>query len=376
MKHTDETETATDGGEQLSDDQLFGQLAEADRVQLSRRERFGLLLDAYVLTPGRVAWSDWRTRVGILVISLFFFTGVVAKASTSNWWLLEHVTIVESPATNQAPTNHQPFDGGFAAITEEGGWMDTTASFPWVEFNAPLGSTNYGEPIGRQLIHSTPDMIEMVVAGAFVSVGLAILIGITAGYKGGKTDSVLMSITDIVMTMPAIPLVIVIAAIYPPREAWLVGVILAIDAWPGLARALRSQVLTLREESYVEASRTMGIPSTTILSRDITPQLMPYILINAAQAGRSVIFESVALYFLGVLPFTTANWGIMMDTAYSEGFALVNMANFYQIFWPMMAVVIISFGLILFSQGMDRVFNPRIRARHSKKVGGSEDHEH
>lgn len=354
-------DTSTDGGAQLDDDQLFGQLAEKDRVQLSSQERFEVFLDAYVFTPGRVAWSDWRTRFGIIVISLFVLTGTVGTR------------IVNSPGTNQAPVNHSPFDGGLAAITEEGGWIDTTQTFPWVEFHAPLGASNYGEPIGRQLVHATPDMLQMVIAGAIVSVGLAALIGITAGYKGGRTDSVLMSLTDIVMTMPGLPLIIVIAAIYPPEQAWLVGVVLAIDSWPGLARALRSQVLTLREESYIEASRTMGISSGSILSRDITPQLMPYILINAAGAGRSVIFQSVALYFLGVLPFTTANWGIMMDTAYSEGYALVNLSNFYQMFWPMLAVIIISFGLIMFSQGMDRVFNPRIRARHAKKIGGGNE---
>ncbi|WP_276256405.1 ABC transporter permease [Halomontanus rarus] len=365
MSPTDET--STDGGAQLSDDQLFGQLAETDSVQLSNRERVDILLDAYVFTPGRVAWSDWRTRFGIIIMALFVLTGTVGTR------------IINSPGTNQAPVNHKPFDGGLSAITEDGGWIDITqtsigsVSIPWVEFFAPLGASNFGEPIGRQLVHSTPDMLQMVIAGSIVSVGLAAIIGITAGYKGGRTDSVLMSLTDIVMTMPGLPLIIVIAAIYPPRQAWLVGVVLAIDSWPGLARALRSQVLTLREESYVEASRTMGLSSRTILSRDITPQLMPYILINAAQAGRSVIFQSVALYFLGVLPFTTANWGIMMDTAYTDGYALVNLSNFYQIFWPMMAVIIISFGFILFSQGMDRVFNPRIRARHAKKVGADEE---
>lgn len=353
--------TSPDGGAQLSDDQLFGQLAKEDRVQLTTKERLMVLFDAYVSTPGRVAWSDWRTRFGIIVISLFVFTATVGTK------------IVKSPGTNQAPVNHKPFDGGLAAITGEGGWVDTTQAFPWVEFNAPLGASNYGEPIGRQLVHATPDMLQMVIAGAIVSIVLAAMIGITAGYKGGRVDSVLMSLTDIVMTMPGLPLIIVIAAIYPPKQAWLVGVVLAIDSWPGLARALRSQVLTLREESYVEASRTMGISSGTILTRDITPQLMPYILINAAGAGRSVIFQSVALYFLGVLPFTTANWGIMMDTAYSEGFALVNLSNFYQILWPMLAVVVISFGLIMFSQGMDRVFNPRIRARHAKRVGGGDE---
>ncbi|WP_436925647.1 ABC transporter permease [Halosimplex amylolyticum] len=365
MSPTDRT--STDGGAQLSDDQLFGQLADSNSIQLTRRERFDRILDAYVLAPGRVAWSDWRTRLGILIISLFVLSGTVGTR------------VVESPATNQAPTNYPPFVGGLAAITEDGGWIDVTqvslgaVSLPWISLRFPLGADNYGSPIGRQLVHATPDMLEMVVAGAIVSIAFATVIGVTAGYKGGRIDSVLMYLTDVVMTMPGLPLVIVIAAIYPPRQAWLVGVILAIDAWPGLARSLRSQVLTLREESYVEASRTMGISTKTILARDITPQLMPYVLINAAQAGRKVIFESVALYFLGVLPFTTANWGIMMDTAYSEAFALVDLSNFYQILWPMSAIVIISFGFILFSQGMDRVFNPRIRARHTKTVGADDD---
>ncbi|WP_255171454.1 ABC transporter permease [Natrononativus amylolyticus] len=365
MSHTDEPRT--DGGEPLSDEQLFGQLAEKDRVELSRKERYSRALDAYVLAPARVAWEDWRMRFGIFIITMFVFVGVVGTR------------LVPRPGTNQAPNNLQPFQGGVSAIWEDGGWIDIGLehsysfqyfSIPGFDLEYPLGADNYGTPIGRNLVHATPDMLEMVIAGAIVSVGIAALIGITAGYKGGKIDSFLMYITDIVMTMPGLPLIIVIAAIYPPRQAWLVGVVLAIDSWPGLARALRSQVLTLREESYVEASRTMGLTSKTILSRDITPQLMPYILINAAHAGRSVIFGAIALYFLGILPFTTANWGIMMDTAYSEAHALVNLANFYQIFWPMAAVVVISFGLIMFAQGMDRVFNPRIRARHAKKVGG------
>ncbi|WP_323173430.1 ABC transporter permease [Natrialba sp. PRR66] len=368
MSHTNESGFETD--EQLTDEQLFGHLAEDDTVSLSRRERFERILDAYFLAPGRVAWNDWRTRIGILVVILFVFFGTIGPR------------LVTPPATNQAPNNLQPFDGGVAAFWEEGGWIDIGVdhqlsmgpiSVPGVDIRYPLGADNYGTPIGRNLIHATPDMLEMVVAGAIVSVGLAAIFGITAGYKGGKTDEFLMYITDIVMTMPGLPLLIVIVAIWSPRQAWLIGVVLAIDAWPGLARALRSQVLTLREESYVEASRTMGLPSRTILARDISPQLMPYILINFANAGRQVVFGSVALYFLGVLPLTTANWGIMMDTAYSEAHALVNLSNFYQIFWPMAAVVVLSFGLILFAQGMDRVFNPRIRARHAKKVGSDEE---
>lgn len=368
MSHTDGSSLEGDKG--LTDEQLFGQLSQEESVELSRKERYARSVDSYLLAPARVAWADWRMRFGITTLVLFTLVAVVGTR------------LVTPPATNQAPVNHQPFHGGIAALWEDGGWIDIGPghavtleyfSIPGFDLQHPLGADNYGTPIGRNLVHATPDMLEMVIAGAIVSVGIAAIIGITAGYKGGKVDSFLMYITDIVMTMPGLPLIIVIAAIYAPRQAWLVGVILAIDSWPGLARALRSQVLTLREESYVEAARTMGLSSRTILSRDITPQLMPYILINAAHAGRSVVFGAVALYFLGILPFTGANWGIMMDTAYSEANALVNLANFYQIFWPMLAIVILSFGLIMFAQGMDRVFNPRIRARHAKRVGGDDD---
>lgn len=362
-------ETLSDGG-QVTDEQLFGQLSESQSVDLTNRERITRLVDAYIVAPGRVAWNDWRTRIGMVIMSVFVFAAIVGPY------------LVTRPSSNQGPNNLQPFDGGIAALWEEGGWIDLgfshqlsvgAVSIPGINIRFPLGTDNYGTPIGRNLVHATPDMLEMVIAGAVVSVGIAAIIGITAGYEGGKIDSFLMYITDIVMTMPSLPLIIVIAAVYAPRQAWIVGVILSIDSWPGLARALRSQVLTLREESYVEASRTMGLSSRTILFRDVTPKLMPYILINAAEAGRRVIFASVALYFLGVLPFTAANWGIMMDTAYSEAYALVNLSNFYQLFWPMLAISILSFGLILFAQGMDRVFNPRLRARHSKKVGADEE---
>jgi peptide/nickel transport system permease protein len=90
---------------------------------------------------------------------------------------------------------------------------------------------------------------------------------------------------------------------------------------------------------------------------------MPYVLINAAQAGKKVITEAVALYFLGFLPMSQGNWGRMMDRAYQYG-AITNLDIFYLILWPMLVLSLLSFGLVLLSQGLDQVFNPRLRARH------------
>nr|WP_303647843.1 ABC transporter permease [Haloarchaeobius sp. HME9146] len=212
-------------------------------------------------------------------------------------------------------------------------------------------------------------MAELVLAGGVVSIGVAVIVGTTAGYKGGRIDDVLMGATDVMMTIPGLPLVLLLAAVFQPSDPFVLGMILAIDNWPGLARSLRSQVLTIRNESYVESSRTMGVSTGGILFKDVIPQLMPYILISAAAAGKRVITEAVGLYFLGFLPQGAPNWGKMMNDAYEMG-AITSFDTFYIILWPMLVLAMLSFGLVMLAQGLDKIFNPRLRARHSRSVGG------
>jgi len=118
-----------------------------------------------------------------------------------------------------------------------------------------------------------------------------------------------MSISDFFMAIPGLPLVIILAITFNPENPIFVGVILTINYWAGLGRSLRSQVLTIREDSYVEASRTMGVSTWQIMVKDIIPNLMPYVTVNFVFAARYTIFASVGLYFLGVLPYTGKPWG-------------------------------------------------------------------
>ncbi|KYH24469.1 nickel transporter permease NikC [Halalkalicoccus paucihalophilus] len=329
---SDENDTMTDGG--TVPDFLVDTPASS-RPNVSRMERATRFVDRYFLTQARIAWTDWRTRFGIIVLGLFVFTGTVG------------VHLVPEPGINEAET-----------------YMTWFQSWKY-----PLGTDNMGQPIHKQLVHSTPAVLKMGLAGAIFAAGVAVVVGTVAGYRGGFTDYVLMLVSDILMVIPGLPLIVVLAAIWQPRDPFTVGVILAIDSWPGLARTIRSQVLTLREEEYVEASRSMGVSIPSILQKDIVPQLMPYVLINSAQAARGVIFASVALYFLGFLPYTEMNWGVMMNEAYSTGGALSNPQRAaHWLYPPMLALVLLSFSLVLLSQGLDRVFNPRLRARHSKTV--------
>lgn len=298
------------------------------------------VLDQRVLTPFRILWSAPRARVGLLVVAFYVFLGFVAPR------------IVASPTSFQGPMSLQPLQS----------------------IAHPLGTDNIGTDLVSRLVYSTTPMLKMMFAGAIFASVVGAAVGIASGYFGGTIDWLLTTLTDIMINIPGIPLLVVIAAIFEPSDPALVGIVLAIDDWPSLARQLRSEVLTIREKSYVEAARTIGLSSSTIFSKKILLDLMPLLTMNTMRAARNIVFVSAGLYFLGILPYTSLNWGVWMDTARQNG-ALTNPEQFYLIAIPLLAIVTLSFGLLLFSQGTDRLYNPRIRARHAKTVSSDDVNE-
>lgn len=277
----------------------------------------------------KILLSDWRGRIGIVIVLLYVLMGTLG-------------VIVIAP----------PYEGDYPRMAQ-----------PFQDMQYILGTDIQGQDIFAAIVHATPAMLKMILAGAVFSTVMATIVGTLSGYKGGQTDRMLMVISDIMMTIPGLPLIIVLAAILEPRNPFVIGILLTINAWAGLARSLRSQVLVIRQESYVEAARVMGVPTPAILSAEILPNVMPYILINFMNSARQVIFSSVGLYFLGVFPFSTLNWGVMMNTAQKNS-ALVFGSRFHWILAPMLTISLLSYGLILLSQSSDQLFNPRLRAKH------------
>lgn len=329
------------------DDSLFH--ARADET-LSRGDRIRQTIDEYIIATAKIVWHDTRARVGFTITAVFLLTGaVVMVPEWINSLLGTNIVLVEPP---KATTDYlvKPFES--------------------LEY--PLGTNDTGKDILASLIYATPPMLKMVAAGAVFSTGMATLWGTFSGYAGGAIDRAMMSVSDVVMTIPGLPLIIVLAAIIQPENPFVVGIILSVHMWAGFSRALRSQVLTIREESYVESSHTMGVSTPSIVFSDILPNLMPLVMVNFVSTARRVIISSVALYFLGILPFTTLNWGVMMNFAYNAG-ALYDMRFAHWFLAPMVTIVAFSLGLILLGQGMDRIFNPRIRARHVKHQSSGDE---
>lgn len=348
--------TRTDGGSvNAGPDSPFETTSD---TAFTSRDRYRMMFDESVAAPFKIVWSDYRARIGLAVLLAFVLAGTVG------------VLIVDVPRAGDAEILLGPFHDGWVTFTTATVFGVTIPFVP--EFHYVLGTNQIGAGIFGSLVHSTPPMLKMMLTGAVFSTVVAVIWGTVAGYKGGRVDRAMMAVADIVMTIPGLPLIVVLAAIASPESPYLVGLLLSVNVWAGFARALRSQVLAVRQESYVEAARTMGIGNSRVMRKEILPNLMPLIMVHFVTSARGIIFKSVGLYFLGILPFTTINWGVMMNIAYKSG-ALFNMNLAHWFLAPMITIVVLSLGLILLGQGMDRIFNPRIRARHTATGSADDD---
>ena len=316
---------------------VFGTVPE--QQDISRREQWRRTYEKWLQTPFLVIWSDWRARAGMIIMAGYILMGTVG------------VWLTERPYPSDYPRYQKPFQ----------------------DLDYILGTDGLGQGLLQQTIHATPAMFKMILAGAVFATVLATIVGLVAGYKGGRVDRFLMTVSDIVITIPGLILVIVLAAWFQPRDPFLVGILLASHRWAGFSRSLRAQTLTLREESYVEASRAIDLSTLSVISKDLLPNLAPLIAIYFMNASRGIIFSSAGLYFLGVLPFTTLNWGVTMNLAYSSGGSLYTWDTAHWLLVPMGAIIFLSLGLILLAQGMDRLFNPRIRAKHDTSMETDEE---
>ncbi len=328
---------------QMSTDTDVNWQSERTDEAIDWRDRLheGFVLRIY--EPAIIAWSDRRTQTGLLIVLVYLSMALV-----------DLLGLWRDASTSQAPRMLGAFQN----------------------WSYPLGTTQSGVDVLALIIDSTPFILQMVLAGGVWATGVAVIAGTISGYKGGLTDSVITAISDFFMSIPGLPLVIVLGITLEPESPLVLGVILTINYWAGLGRSIRSQVLSIRNESYVEAARAMGTSTVRIIRKDILPNLMPYVLVNFVFAARYTIFAAVALYFLGVLPYTGQNWGITLNYAYNQG-ALFGLEAIHWLLAPIIAIVGLACGLILLSQGMDRIFNPRVRTRltgESESVESTPDH--
>jgi peptide/nickel transport system permease protein len=216
------------------------------------------------------------------------------------------------------------------------------------------------------------DMLSLVIAGSRVSliVGfsaalVAMLIGGTiglwSGFYGGKSDTVLMRITDYVLVIPDIPLMIIVAALFG-RSLTNIILIIGIIYWTSTARLIRAQTKSVRERAYVKRARALGAGNQRLIGRHVLPQVMPLLIANTVLTVAIAIFAETYITFLGLGDPSLTSWGKLIENAF-KGDAVLNDA-WWAIIPPGVCVTLVILALTMIGMGMEDALNPRLRVGH------------
>jgi peptide/nickel transport system permease protein len=224
----------------------------------------------------------------------------------------------------------------------------------------PLGTDFEGTDVLALLVVGTRYVLVAATFAAIITVLLGAAVGLYAGYRRGRPDSVLMRITDFVLTIPGFPLLLVLSTVWKFGSALQMGLVLGITGWGGLARSIRSQTLSLRERGFVEAARGLGLSTPHVIRKELLPNIAPYVAMNLLIGVTSYIYSQVGLFYLGVLPFSAQNWGVMIQLAVNNGVTETGTGLSY-LLAPLIAILVLTLGVVLLVDAMDEVFNPRLR---------------
>ncbi len=138
------------------------------------------------------------------------------------------------------------------------------------------------------------------------------------------------------------------------------GLVLGITGWGGLARAVRSQTMSLRERGFIEAARGLDLSTPHIVFRELLPNVAPYIAMSLLLTFTGFVYAEVGLFFLGVVPFSVNNWGVMLNLAVQNG-ALSSSSALSYLLSPLVAILLLTLGVVLVLDAFDELFNPRLR---------------
>lgn len=214
----------------------------------------------------------------------------------------------------------------------------------------PLGTDSLGRCIASRVAHGASLTLLVAGSGTALAVGFGVVVGFLAGFVGGRLDTVLMRLTDAVLSFPLLLLGVAAAAALRGRAAGVVPaiVVLGLVGWPSIARVVRARVRVLCQEGYVEAARALGAKSLHIAWHHVFPGLAEQIIVLAALAVPQMIVAESTLSFLGLgAPAPLPAWGRML----AEGQAHLRSAPWITL-GPGVALIVLSLGFGLLGEGL------------------------
>jgi ABC-type dipeptide/oligopeptide/nickel transport system permease subunit len=237
-------------------------------------------------------------------------------------------------------------------------YLDDVSTRIWGDSFGYLGTDNYGRDVFTQLVYGSRISILVGVFSAVIAVALGLLVGLTSGYIGGWIDEILMRFNDILLTIPGLPLLIVLTAVMGPS---IISVVILIGflGWMGIARLIRSQVLSLKTKLFVEAARASGGGTWHIIWKHLVPNVITMAYTQLALTVPGAIVTEAALSFLGLGDPFLQTWGKMLHDVQYYG----AISEWWWAIPPGLCIALLSMAFVFIGYAMDDILNPKLRSR-------------
>jgi peptide/nickel transport system permease protein len=296
--------------------------------------------DVVALAPPR-SWADreWVTLLRRLV-----------RRRTALFGLLVVLAIMLAAVFAPLVSPFDPLEQDIGQRLREPGWQDEQGRVH------PLGTDHLGRDILARIIFGSRIALVVGLAAVAISGVIGMLIGLVAGYFGGRTDDFLMRLADIQLAFPFILLAIAVIGVLGPSLRNII-IVIGVSSWVVYARVVRGEVLSIREREYVHAAVALGSRHWRVLMSHVLPNTFtPWLVVATLDMARVIVIESALSFLgLGVQP-PTPTWGGML----ADGRVYLSTAWWLATF-PGLAILITVLGINLFGDGLRDTLDPRLK---------------
>ncbi|MBD1572770.1 ABC transporter permease [Vibrio sp. S17_S38] len=301
-----------------------------------------------------------KAMTGLIILLLFIAMAIFAPLITKH-------------APDKRTGNPHEYPSGIVKMAKSSpdGWVaqnlanDRRTMIMSKKEDHTLGTTRMGRDVWSQLAYGARVSLGVGFGAGLVVCFLATVIGVSAGYFGGKIDDILTAAMNIMLVIPQYPLLFVLAAFIGEAGPLTIALIIGCTSWAWGARVVRSQTLALREKEFVKAAEVLGESSFRIIFVEILPNLISIVGASFIGSVMYAIMMEATISFLGLGDPSTISWGIMLYNVQTSSAILVG--AWWELIAPCLALTTLAIGLALLNFAVDEVANPQLRSHKGMK---------
>lgn len=227
-----------------------------------------------------------------------------------------------------------------------------------------LGTDHRGRDILALFVAGIKVSLIIGISATLIASVLGMSLGLLSGYTGGVIDSVIMRVVDILMSIPTLPILLVMAGIWG-KGLWQLVIVLSVFSWMGTARTVRAHTMTLRDSAFVEGLRGIGCSRAYILFRHLLPEVTPILLANIALGVPGAILAEASVSFLGLSDPRIISWGRMLHEA--QGFGAFTARAWWILLPPGLGIAFICLVFMDIGKFLEEIFDPRLAVKSDRR---------